>query len=97
MSRYTAQPQEGSRPQPSQSQPGLGPKPFSGSQGQPQVLDLSREGSQISSSDQEREAVDLLSVVDHPASEGDFGDSGSEDEPLYGTYIPSEVFDRALS
>ena len=56
--------------------------------------DVPSEGSAISDDDQER--VELLSIADNPASDRDTGDSGSEEEPLYGTDIPQDVFERAV-
>lgn len=47
-------------------------------------------------SDREQEGAELLSIGDAPVSDGDVRDSGSDDEPLYGTDIPQDVFERAV-
>lgn len=54
-------------------------------------------GSEVDPSTNNREAIDILSVVDQPPSEDENSASGSKEEPLYGTDIPSEVFNRAVT
>ena len=91
MTRPAAQSQVSSNSQP------VPPHPSS-AQEQASPVVPPRGDSPIPDSDQDQEAVDLLSVMDNPQSEGEREFSeGSEDEPLFGTDIPADVFDRAVT
>lgn len=59
--------------------------------------DSSDPGSDVDPVLEDREGIDILSVVNQPPSDEELSASGSDEEPLYGTDIPQDVFARAVS